>query len=909
MIDNQILAPELLKEVSSQIKILCRENWSSDTIKLVCTFLISTLPKDEHSERATDRTIHLTFANHSVNKELYSITARNLLLQCLIEIVDQNENYTRNAEDLLYAVTSRWILLFIGEKMDSETVVLACRLLYTTWRATDQSQNKFKETFILLKPLIASRIDDTNVYLPLWGILCNAVIQQENWSTFYDEAHLMALMAPKESNTGDKSQYCPGILPSLLALTATNVSELQKLLVVPQESLETESIAKISKYSSSIRTTLSFLSHMYHQFQQMRDTLLTQHTIDHIVEIFRNLICHDAAGYSLKLDYVPDAQLDKTVNRFKLQEDVNKLSKFALMPRNQLHTMNPKTKEIINSLLEFLMVVLVDSILDPFKPLFAVDLLLKSIPNPNSNFGQQFQEFILLCTMDSLSRRVQKRKQYLADYKVCVNLSKFSNFLVDCYNQGLFVNRKDTLFDFIVLTLELTLPNDPQELSQKKSTLDFHSLFRPLNRLSILLLNTFSTDHEKLAQLIMRIIQYQQECLHPQNSDQDYIKCIVYHFYNCLSSEDQSIKDMSRIVWKHLLLLKPVQIFAILRSSKVVDYKDLVDGFSKLLNSNEQFDEWFALKKIELDSVFKETVASSLSEFSVNEQRAIKETQTNFEKLLLTKTRKQKKRNDLEMQLYNKYVEKSSSWIMETHLSESSKRKKYKADYKIMQSALEIEWKELNSQLNREKAILGVESEGITRWKLDFTEAKARVRKKMRPNYDHFIHYQSKAEKVTFSHKVESPNEQPRNSTSSSDVEDSPQLQQQKSESPLGFAQLMNDPELEFDDVDESHPDEPKPPSDPHQAAVKLPVPLNLPQEGSHGDVFKETELEWEELALEENENQKIQRVLVKGDQVIDIVNCARLIGLELIECICIISQQNIYILDNYFRKADGANC
>jgi hypothetical protein len=52
----------------------------------------------------------------------------------------------------------------------------------------------------------------------------------------------------------------------------------------------------------------------------------------------------------------------------------------------------------------------------------------------------------------------------------------------------------------------------------------------------------------------------------------------------------------------------------------------------------------------------------------------------------------------------------------------------------------------------------------------------------------------------------------------------------------------------------------------------------------SDADLLKAAEDKgWDDLDIEETEFQKIQRLIKPNDQVIDIVNCARLIGLELI--------------------------
>jgi hypothetical protein len=65
-------------------------------------------------------------------------------------------------------------------------------------------------------------------------------------------------------------------------------------------------------------------------------------------------------------------------------------------------------------------------------------------------------------------------------------------------------------------------------------------------------------------------------------------------------------------------------------------------------------------------------------------------------------------------------------------------------------------------------------------------------------------------------------------------------------------------------------------------------------------------EPDWEEIVLQEDEYQKIIRLLKHGDSIVEIINCGRLVGLELIEGILLICQENIYLIDNYFRRESG---
>lgn len=45
MIDYQIILPEMLQDLVSILKLLIKACWCGEILKLVCTFLINTLPK------------------------------------------------------------------------------------------------------------------------------------------------------------------------------------------------------------------------------------------------------------------------------------------------------------------------------------------------------------------------------------------------------------------------------------------------------------------------------------------------------------------------------------------------------------------------------------------------------------------------------------------------------------------------------------------------------------------------------------------------------------------------------------------------------------------------------------------------------------------------------------------------
>jgi hypothetical protein len=60
------------------------------------------------------------------------------------------------------------------------------------------------------------------------------------------------------------------------------------------------------------------------------------------------------------------------------------------------------------------------------------------------------------------------------------------------------------------------------------------------------------------------------------------------------------------------------------------------------------------------------------------------------------------------------------------------------------------------------------------------------------------------------------------------------------------------------------------------------------------------------ELEDYDDKNRKVMRSLHRGDQVQNVCNMSRIIGLEAVEGLLILGKDCIYILDNFFQRADG---
>jgi hypothetical protein len=193
-----------------------------------------------------------------------------------------------------------------------------------------------------------------------------------------------------------------------------------------------------------------------------------------------------------------------------------------------------------------------------------------------------------------------------------------------------------------------------------------------------------------------------------------------------------------------------------------------------------------------------------------------------------------------------------------------------------MKISIENEWKGIVSQLNRDRIIIENEESIHSKWKLDFTEAKSRMRKKNRriENITDEILQQSVAE-------LSGDEKNLSNSGSRDDVK-LPDIYAKKACN-INMSETQPDIDGEINKNKEENGE----PMKSNRPMLKINTELSTDN--------KTTKDDWEEVNLEESEFQKIQRILRKDDQVLFTINCGRLIGLELIGAHSLI--QNAFVL------------
>ena len=287
----------------------------------------------------------------------------------------------------------------------------------------------------------------------------------------------------------------------------------------------------------------------------------------------------------------------------------------------------------------------------------------------------------------------------------------------------------------------------------------------------------------------------------------------------------------------------------------------------------------FTDKRVDLEMVFHESALKAWEGFKSNEFKAKKEAQKMFNRRRMQAIKYNYKCKSMDNEMVSNYNQKSKQWVFDVQSTETIKLTKFKQDYRVMHTSIENEWRELSMQLTGEQFIWGDTAKNVS-WMLDFTEGKARMRKKLRIQHKENVTFLAKEKEESLI--VSAPYKVIEYHEAIIDVNDTVcKVNIEILEPGWESAENLADQEDSYKFTD---------------SGAKLPA----------GDELIEESDDWENIESKEDQNRKIYRLLENGDDIIETINSGRLLGLHLSEGISIICKKNFYMIDNYFQKPDG---
>ncbi|TVY17587.1 Beige protein 1-like, partial [Lachnellula arida] len=574
----------------------------------------------------------------------------------------------------------------------------------------------------------------------------------------------------------------------------------------------------------------------------------------------------------------------------------SKPSEFSPSSARLSLVMSPKKKvaaqQISNSLVEGLLELVINVFIDQVtvrKEFPGFGLFLK-VPPGFQEHQAYFESYLLRNTISQLGNTIQLDQKLLWEPKLIQNMARFVTHMGEAIFEGWFLSGAEPLLDFAGTLLEyLQRP----EISQIKSVrlcsqaiLSIKSVFLRVVLLRLSELDSAQESEDEAVAFMDKLLYWQTVVLSSDGGEDDFLKLVCYQLYLKLVDSRERIRLAATNLWRILLVQKPEETSTIFQHSTSTNHRHLTGGFKKLMElDNETFVQWVDEQRAELDVLFFGAMSKAWEDFVGAENQKTEET---------AKSRVAKRRERLRQWHTEDFTDEkilfqhdlaTSSWMKNIYAAEHLKHQRAQQDQQDNFSFLASTFSRMDRELHRPCAVF--DNESPTKWKLDRTEGRNRMRLRMLPDRAASLYdYQPKRKTADASS----------NATLKLNTKLAPPSVPIIGTTPVSALRSQNDLD--------------GPGEDPSDSLV------NVQQDGMNEVneiVVPEEEFELVDDPNEpegddayEDKNRKVMRSLQRGDQVQQVFNISRIIGLEACEGLLILGKDSLYLIDNVFQRSDG---
>ncbi|CEP07883.1 hypothetical protein [Parasitella parasitica] len=537
---------------------------------------------------------------------------------------------------------------------------------------------------------------------------------------------------------------------------------------------------------------------------------------------------------------------------------------------------------MLNSLLNFVVDICVESVTDPQSKNNAALLLVFSAFPPSSHEQQLvFESYLLTHIAQRLKSTFQVEMESLLDPRVLANAAKFSQMAADAVIQGRFrEGGAEQTYDLLATLLEILHTDDTGRYAVNDASVI--AIYRSFNRMILVKISDLEhgdLDSQRTVVFLEYCIHHQKIILSAKNNDMEFMRCFCYHLYRYLLSSDDTIRDAAASMWKLLVLQRPDTVDAIFNVLvKGVELEDLIDGFKQMLEMDlESFYRWLDSRKVELNILFTEHISKAWESTILQENKYSKETFKTYITRRINKLKRIQKLEGYEQEIMLDYTLKTLSWSQSIQDIEMSRFTKALQDFDGHENFIRSEWTRIAADLVRERSIWGPRVSLDLKWRLDYTEGPNRMRKRLQAlsNTDYSSYMPKKTTAASSSPKAIKSTVKSETSAGKSEVQIDKELTQ---EQPSVASKTDEQSAAEYDD--------------------------SINESINEADVAEEEEEQ--QIAYEEDKNRKVLRLLDQGDMVLDVYNVSQIAGLDACEGLLLLCKNNIYLIDNFFQLRDG---
>ncbi|KAI0013823.1 beach-domain-containing protein [Xylariaceae sp. FL0662B] len=560
----------------------------------------------------------------------------------------------------------------------------------------------------------------------------------------------------------------------------------------------------------------------------------------------------------------------------------------AASPGNKVSSQNT-SRSVLEGILELVINVFMDQLLTR-KEFPGFGLFLK-VPPGFQEHQAYFESYVLMSTIVHISTTIKLDWKALGEPKVLTNMARFSLHMVEAIFEGWFMNGTESMLDFSGLLLEyLQKPEIAKMKTVRLCSQAVATIRASFLKLILLRLSEMDDPRTTEAEAIFsmeKILYWQMVVLESLSIDDDYMKLFWYQLYAKLVDTRQSVRLAAVTIWRIMLVQKPDECSSLFRLIMTSDQAQLATGFQKLTElDTETFIEWVDQNRPSLDALIFGNISRTWEEFVSAENQRTSETA----KSRLTKRKETLKRWHFEMverdNILLRHDMANSAWMKSIYASEHFKHQRLMQDQQDDIAFFSSAFLIMQRDLNRPGAVL--HETGPTKWKLDRTEGRNRMRLRLLPDFSsRHDQYQPKRRSDQL------PSSAPTvNTTVAPELRTTPPIESTSSSAPQAKISTNDGAEDDPNPASDTQPDTESPdqPAIPEDDFELIDDP-NDPNDADDGF---------------EDKNRRVMRRLQHGDAVQQVYNISRVIGLEACEGILLIGRNALYIMDNFFQCADG---
>ncbi|KKZ59007.1 hypothetical protein EMCG_00872 [[Emmonsia] crescens] len=840
------------------------------------------------------------------------------------------ENGTSNIAKFARTVTNKWLLYLILED-NPEAVVLAttilARLLVTHGSSYTRKFADKSGGFVIMRRRLRRWWHIPALWPICFAILFGKDVGQLDLDRPFDHFGFLDLF----NSTGELNVVFPEVLPVITGMLEAGLKAtvLRSSESPTIEGAKEPSRSRLNRRSMSsatppdvsvingssksnielLNTVVGFLADIHVKSQHFRDFTVTSTYVQELLFLlFPVVVGSDAVSADVELQSqsfgltfgtrdmiirpLSNARpvlRTTTVENLEPQDGGNGLkrgSSFVLVSSDKsqhspslarlCHVVAPKPEtvnpppahSIVQGVLEVVAAVLIDQVLT--RKDFSELALHLATPPGFVEHQTYFESWVLRNVLSQLKNTILLNQKLLWEPRVLTNLSKLLTQLGETLYEGWFMEGAVSILDFTGPILEYLQQPEVATMKSIRLCSQAISSIRSVVSRTVLLRLSEAEDSDALA-FLKKLTYWQTIILSTEEPQAEYLPLICYLLYSKLVTDHEDVRLAAATLWRVLLVQKPSEMSALLNYASSSLHKRLSSGFQKLVGLDDaSFLRWVDDQRDDLDSFFFGALSKNWETF-VREENGRTEERA---RVRLSKRKdKLKLWNQVDIaqeEVIRKHDTTFDHWTSNIFTSEHLKHQRSQQDQQDNFAFLSSAFTKMYRDLRRDNGILAGSNE--TKWRLDQTEGRNRMRLRITPD-----------------DTVGGQNYQPKRRTS----HEPPTIRLDTRVRAVGKDILSITPTTMVSETPKS------------ESQAEAQTNDSDDRSGLEGS-FEMIEDPMDGQDDYEDKNRKVMRSLHRGDQVQHVCNISRIVGLEACEGLLILGKDSVYILDNFFQRADG---